>query len=406
MTAAMRVAASLTMALGCSASPRTTAPTAPAAPMTVLTVPRELRSSRLVPLHLSAVGDAVTADSRVRLLRADGVPEAFTVTFRPPRACGASDGVVNLLRVDAAAGAPGAAEIVQGAVVLRARSTGAGDVEVYGEYVHGATACEGSPSPGARVPVHATLRVQVSDDPGRPRERCGGAVGSFAGTDTRVPLSLELVDASNESQGFDNLSLLAPFEVRIEADIPAALIQGAALRLPERPGHVRISVPGRADAWTWQWRVPPSEVTDASVRFFIPGNAGTPLDVTEGARLSGGHRKTRGVFFQLRGAAIGDRALCDLPDARWFRLYSETPDVCAVVPVGARRCDECSGPHYGQEAARLVRDGVCTVRIEAPALDHGRGLRRRVSAEFHHVENLFDLLATPDPAQYSQVSDP
>ena len=36
------------------------------------------------------------------------------------------------------------------------------------------------------------------------------------------------------------------------------------------------------DAWTWQWRVPPSEVTDASVRFFIPGNAGTPLDVADG----------------------------------------------------------------------------------------------------------------------------
>ena len=36
------------------------------------------------------------------------------------------------------------------------------------------------------------------------------------------------------------------------------------------------------DAWTWRWRVPPSEVTDASVRFFIPGNAGTPLDVADG----------------------------------------------------------------------------------------------------------------------------
>jgi len=48
----------------------------------------------------------------------------------------------------------------------------------------------------------------------------------------------------------------------------------------------------------------------------------------------------------VREARAGDGPLCDMPDARWFQMTSE-----------------------------------------APALDHGRGIRRRVSAEFSGVEN-------------------
>ncbi len=128
--------------------------------------------------------------------------------------------------------------------------------------------------------------------------------------------------------------------------------------------------------------MPRSEIVDATVRFFVPGAAGSSVEVTEGARIGGSHRKLGGVFVQIRDATTTEGRLCDAPDARWFRLVSETPEVCAVVAVDGEACDGCAGPSFGHEAARLVRDGICTVRVEAPELNHGRGLSRRVSAEF------------------------
>jgi hypothetical protein len=97
------------------------------------------------------------------------------------------------------------------------------------------------------------------------------------------------------------------------------------------------------------------------------------------------------------GATLDTRlSLLRAPDARWFHLTSETPAVCAVVAVNAQGCDGCVGPRYGHQAARLLRDGVCTVRVEAPALDHGRGIRRRVSAEFYGVENFVGVFPTAE----------
>jgi hypothetical protein len=216
------------------------------------------------------------------------------------------------------------------------------------------------------------------------------------GAQTTVALSLELLDAAGEARTFANLSPLAPFAVRVEADLPVTAPRAGSVRLAERPGQVRWFAPGVTDPWIWRWRVPPAEVTDARVRFYVPGNAGTPAEVTDGARVGGGNRKLGGVFFEVREARVGDGPLCDAPDARWFQMTSETPAVCAVVAVNPQGCDGCVGPSFGHQAARLLRDGVCTVRVEAPALDHGRGIRRRVSAEFSGVENFVGVFPTAE----------
>lgn len=393
----MRLTAVFGMTLGCGAAPRT--PPAPVAPTSVtsLTLPRQFVVERSVALRLNDARDVATADARLLLLRSPDAPEAFTVRLRPPRVCGAAGGALGPLRVEAAAGAPIAAEVREGAVVLRALADGAADIDLRGEYLHGATGCDGGLAAWARVPVHARLRVEASADAGRPRiggaGRCGGA---FAGAQTTVPLALELVDAADEARSFANLSPLAPFAVQIEADLAVRAVRPGLLELPERAGQVRLAVSGARDAWVWRWRVPPAEVTDATVRFYVPGNAGTPAEVTEGARLGGGNRKLGGVFFEVRGATVGDGPLCDAPDARWFRLYSETPEVCAAVAVNSQGCDGCVGPRYGHQAARLLRDGVCTVRVEAPALDHGRGIRRRVSAAFEGVANFAAVFPTAE----------
>lgn len=394
----MRLAAVFGLTLGCGAAPPRTPPTpSPPASATRLTLPRQFVAERPVALRLNDARDAATADARLLLLRSPDAPEAFTVRLRPPRVCGASSGALGSLRVEVAPGAPVAAEVREGAVVLRALADGAADMNIRGEYVHGATGCDGGLTAGQRVPVHARLRVEASADAGRPRiggaGRCGGA---FTGAQTAVPLALELVDAAGEPRSFANLSPLAPFAVQIEADLAVTALRPGQLELPERAGQLRLAVPGAPDAWVWRWRVPPAEVTDATVRFYVPGNAGTPAEVTEGARLGGGNRKLGGVFFEVRAATVGDGALCDAPDARWFRLYSETPEVCAAVAINPQGCDGCVGPRYGHQAARLLRDGVCTVRLEAPALDHGRGIRRRVSAVFEGVENFAAVFPTAE----------
>lgn len=380
------------MVLGCSAPPR-----APAAEVTRLTLPRAFVAQQSVTLRLNGARDGVTADARVRLLRAPDAPEGFTLRLRPPRVCGASDGALQALRVEGGAGAPVAAEVREGAVALRVARDGATELDVRGVYVHGSAGCDEGLAAGAQVPVHAHLRIEVSGDAGRPRiggdGRCGGA---FVGTPTTVPLTLELLDEAGEPHTFANLSPLAPFEVRVEADLLVTAPRPGSLQLAERPGRVRLFVPGATAPTIWRWRVPRAEVTDATVRFYVPGNAGTPAEVTEGARLGGGNRKLGGVFFEVRAASVAEGPLCDPPDARWFQMTSETPEVCAVVAVNAQGCDGCVGPRYGHQAARLLRDGVCTVRVEAPALDHGRGIRRRVRAAFYGVENFAGVFPTAE----------
>ncbi len=386
------------MILGCANAPPPPSTPAPAGTVTRLTLPRAFVAQRSVTLRLNSARDAATLDTRLSLLRAPDAPETFTVRLRPPRVCGASDGALRELRVEVAEGAPVTAEVRDDAVALHVRADGAADHDVRGVYLHGAAGCAEGLAAGTQVPVHARLRVEASDDPGRPR--IGGAArcrsGAFVGARTTVPLTLELLDAAQEPRSFANLSPLAPFEVRVDADLPVTVSRPGSLHLAERPGRVRLFAPGERDPWVWRWRVSPAEVTDATVRFYVPGNAGTPAEVTEGARLGGGNRKLGGVFFEVRGAAVGDGALCDPPDARWFQMTSETPEVCAAVAVNAQGCDGCVGPSYGHQAARLLRDGVCTVRVEAPALDHGRGIRRRVSAAFYGVENFAAVFPTAE----------
>lgn len=283
--------------------------------------------------------------------------------------------------------------------MLRTRATGTIEVRAHGSYVHGASECEGAPTIGARIEMHATFLVEVHDD-AIPRvggvERCGGdEVAPFAASVGEVTVALELLDGSGRPVSFDNVSPLVPFDVRVQSDVSVTAEQNR-LRLARAPGAVRLRAVHGSDAWSWRWAVEPSEVTDVTVRFYVPGSAGTPAEVTDGARIVGSHRKFGGVFFQLRDGMVGGARLCDAPDARWVRLVSETPDVCEVVEVDSQSCDGCAGPSFGHEAARLVRDGICTVRAEAAQLDGGRGITRRVSAEFVGIENFAELvLAEP-----------
>ncbi|MBN8610890.1 MAG: hypothetical protein J0L92_09920 [Deltaproteobacteria bacterium] len=365
-----------------------------------LTLARELVSRRSVQLRLDDAGTA-TVVRPVRLLRASGVPDEYAIAFTPPRVCQRPSGTVSVEHIDTLdVDAPVAAELRDGEVVLRTRTAGVAEVHVRGVYVHGDAGCADGAPPGTRTALHATLRVEVNED-ARPRlggtERCGGDdVASFAATGTQVTLPLALLDEHGEDLRFDNISPLVPFEVSIESDV-SVIAERNLLRFGGERGHVRFVAAGGADSWAWEWAVPPSEIVDATVRFYVPGSAGSPAEVTEGVRVQGSHRRLAGVFFQIRDAVLARGPLCDAADARWFHLESETPQVCRVVSVDSQACDGCSGPSFGHQAAALVRDGVCTVRVEAPQLDHGAGLIRRVSAEFVGIENFAEVTIAQAP---------
>lgn len=382
--------------LGCSsARPAPTA--APAATaVTRLTLPRVFTVERTLTLRVNDARDLVALDANLPLLRAPEAPAVFTVRLRPPRVCGAFDGALHELAIEGGEGGPVRVEVRDGALAVQALRDGVADVFVRGTYVHGPNGCDDGLAAGARLPVRARLRIEAREDPGRPQ--LGGALGcrsgAFAGAQPQVPLNLELRDASDAPLSFVNLAPRAPFEVRVEAEIDVTIPRVGELLLAERPGQVRLRAAAAPAAWVWRWRVPPAEITDAAVRFYVPGNAGSPVDVTEGAQLGGANRKLGGVFFEVREASVREGPLCDRADARWFQLISETPEVCPVVAVRSQACDGCAGPHYGHQAARLRRDGVCTVRLEAPALDHGRGFVRRVSASFQGVVNFPDVFPT------------
>jgi hypothetical protein len=382
--------------LGCGATTRPPAGRAPAVEVAQLTIEQRFVTQSPMVLRLSAARDSVTADARVRLLRHRSAPATHAVRLRVPRVCGAFDGAFEQLRVDGAAGGgPIRAEVRDGALLLQPLADGVVTIEVQGEYVHGAAGCADGLGAGARVPVRARVRVEASQEAGRASlggpGRCGVAGGPFSGA--RSPVSLEPVwlDASGEPVSFANVSSLAPFEVHVESQLAMRVAGDGRLALPERSGTVRLTVPGQRGSWLWRWRVAPAEVTDATVRFFVGGSAGSATDVVDGARITGSHRKVGAVFVQIPRAVVGDEPLCDAPDPRWFELHSDTPDVCVIRAIDAQSCDECSAPTVARQAAWLLRDGVCAVRLEGAAMNHGRGVRRRVSASFESVSQFANV---------------
>ncbi len=386
----IRGVAFLSIIVGCGAAQPTRA-AAPRPASWQLTIAQRFVERTSVALRLSPARDVVTSSARVRLLRTARAPASHTLTLRPPRVCGAFDGALSQLRVESSTGALIRAEIRDGAVVLHPVGDGAADIDVQGEYVHGATGCDDGLAAGARVPLRARLRVEASSVAGRASiggsGRCSANGGAFAGARSPVALSAALLDAANDPVSFANVHPLAPFEIRVDSELPVSVTSDGLLALPDRSGVLRMAVAGQRGQWLWRWRVPPAEVTDATVRFFVGGSAGAPAEVTDGARIAGSHRKVGAVFFQLLAAVVGDAPLCDAPDPRWFELRSDTPDVCVPVAVTSASCDECSAQGIGTQAARILRDGECSIRLEAPSTNHGRGLRRRVSAVFENVAN-------------------
>lgn len=378
----------------CSASPRSRDATPVARPAVRLTIAQQFRSSTGVQLRLDPTRDAVRADARVPLLRHRNAPATHAVQLRLPRVCNGVDGAIEQLRITST-DARVRSEIRDGAVLVQPLADGASTVELQGTYVHGARACAEGVAPGARVPLQVRLQIDATSTPPRAQlggaGRCGVNGGPFAGARGRVSLEPQWIDAQSQPVHFANVSPLAPFEIHVESTLALAVTADAQLELPARAGIVRLRAAEQRHEWLWRWHVGPESVTDAAIEFFVGGSAGAPLPVTEGARIVGSSRKVGAIFARIPRASVGDEPLCDTPDPRWFTLVSDTPEVCSILPVRGESCDECNDPSVATHAAWLRRDGACALRLEGPAMNHGRGVRARVRASFERIDQFANV---------------
>lgn len=150
-------------------------------------------------------------------------------------------------------------------------------------------------------------------------------------------------------------------------------------------GDAHIAASDGADASLLDGSVEIASITSARIRVFVPGSAGGDIDLEDGASVQGGSRAYRGVVFHVPSITVGGVVFHDRIDPSWFTLVSETPDTCVVGMTDGNIVNGVRNPPR-IPIARLIEDGVCSVRVEAPLANGGAGLRRRVSVTFTRVD--------------------
>ncbi len=401
-----RPALTLLMLAGCShgAAVRPTTPAPAPVPTATaqtwrLQLPRRgVAGDRHVPIVNRADGP-LTRNDTINLLRRADLASEYELTIAPAMdTCGNESGRLVLQALDVLPGAPVTAALDDDVVRIRPVSDGVATLVLRGEYTQGPTTCARTPPRNARVSLTTDLRVDVSSDPGRARitrsGRCQAASAArFVRCRADLPVRLAFEPAADRPEAFNNVLRTAPFPLLIESDVDLgeAPDSPAELRLPSTRARLTFSSPDSSDRPTVECGVTARDLTAADIRFFIPGQAGATHEVVEGASLHGSNRAMGAVYFQVRGASVGDDPLCDDADGRWFTVATETPDVCDVVPVDPSIIQGPTHLSYGHAGARLRRDGTCTVRVDAPDANGGRGLSQRVTASFTNVATWIPL---------------
>jgi hypothetical protein len=81
------------------------------------------------------------------------------------------------------------------------------------------------------------------------------------------------------------------------------------------------------------------------------------------------------------GARFGGMGLCGGPDPALFQLRSTTPEVCTIEENGCATRG-CLTSGYVPTIANVIAEGTCNLELDAPTLDHGRGLSQSFSTTF------------------------
>ncbi|AUX40402.1 hypothetical protein SOCE26_018030 [Sorangium cellulosum] len=136
--------------------------------------------------------------------------------------------------------------------------------------------------------------------------------------------------------------------------------------------------------------IPAARIDAMEVVFALPGFGGGGIPLEEGETYDGfGRTGNRVVALVSRLESAGD-PLCSEARTEDFEVTSSTPETCAV---DGRLCEsvEATGGDLLTRSARVVADGTCSVRVDAPAFAGGAGLGAQTSVTLLGTEALHEL---------------
>ncbi|MBL8683670.1 MAG: hypothetical protein JNK05_31150 [Myxococcales bacterium] len=392
------VAGGCLVALASCATPRASASSASASPAPAAfayEVPLSLdtRSSIVSVWVLRPDRPATEAQKQMNLVFGEGISREVELLLRPTpaRGCPIEASDLRLEGVESSA-----ADVIQPrldgrSVRVRMLRVGASELTVRAMYSPRLGDCVGEAALGASVATALRIQVNVLPLPTRTTQRVVGCAPSAAmmGVAGRVPYETTFVDLDGSELHFSNVRVAGGFRLRSNVALPGWSFDAArGLTLPRRRATLSLVPLHGEPGINLAWALPSSEIERLDVEFFVAGAAGSPVTVTDGASIAGSHRKLRGIYARVLAAQV-----CDAFDMSSLELESDTPEVCRLYRNARGHGDSTNSDAVYPHAIRLVRDGECSVRLRGAALDHGRGIERRVRATFSNVTNFIDFPA-------------
>jgi hypothetical protein len=322
-----------------------------------------------------------------------GFSRALSVQIADPRTiCGTPAGTLSQLTLatgsdTAAIGATFSGRTLQLEATDEARTA----LVVRGEFEKTDASCNRMVAVGTRLPFESRVTVTSA----RPSAFIGrnasclraNELRYFGGAIGQIELGFFNV---GRPFGPDNVSATAPFEITLYSSVPldAAPAMLSNLTVATLPARLLARADGPNADREFFLGITPEEVTDFDVEFTLPGLAGSDIIVRDGDSRMGGSRAGRGIIPIIRRVWVGDQHVCDAPREEWFTLVSETPTVCAVGRIAQ---GSPANQYVGQQVARLLEDGTCTVRLEAPRFAQGVGVTKRITVDFVNINGWLQI---------------
>jgi hypothetical protein len=352
----------------------------------------------LIEIVESDDGPGLRLDSRLDLAVGQGYPTRFAARFPQPMwsSCGLLEGEVSAL-VSSAGSDAVVAESLGDGIGLVVAAEGAADLVIRASFtLTRASACDLPVETAIPLDVHVAVRAirpaDVAFD--LPYGCDGDAVrvapstqvsgqGTFASPSA---FRAAILDEAGERTFVANAAPEAQTTVRLRGTFEAANASPASLAewiAPPWPSEVEVSADLGEPLWIDV--VDAGRVTAATVGFQIPGGK-LPMTIDDGATYGGWGTELNRILPVVSDVEADETLLCSGPSAAWFQLESATPAVCEIVqwsPV-----DGMVDGHPTGEAARLRRDGACTLTLRALEIPSAVGLPAAVSATFRDVAGL------------------
>ncbi len=311
----------------------------------------------------------------------DGYPSSVSQTMSGDRWTNCSSklrGHYEALSVEGDSAAVQAKLDASGKLVVRMVAEGSASLTVAGEYEVSADGPECGFEPGSRVPVTDVVEIHAR----RPTQLSVGFQDCYqadvlrVAPNVRVLPEFSLVDATGKKFQPRNANPRHPADLTVRSKEPLEKVQLTAPYGPSSQGAVILTTP-QADSFvelqapfgeaTILEVVGPSRVT-TDVEFGIELKIWEPVEHGDGVTM----HWAKAIQVRTREEAVDGTMFCSALSDEWFTLESLTPEVCSIAPAKTTQQD----PHRLGELATVHQSGECSLRLSAPELDGGVGLRR------------------------------